>query len=78
MPTLLMAFRTRFSITHLGPESVKDTDGNIIQEAPLPACANLRQRERSIHPSGVARRHFGILDFFNNQTVPSHQPRRRF
>src|SRR5271166_778337 len=62
----------------LGLESVKDTDGNIIQEAPLPVCANLRQRERSIHPSGVARRHLGILDFFNNQTVPSHQPQRRF
>ena len=28
----------------LGLESVKDTDGNIIQEAPLPVWANLRQR----------------------------------
>jgi hypothetical protein len=30
-------------------ESVKDTDGNIIQEAPLPVWANLRQRERFGH-----------------------------
>jgi hypothetical protein len=28
----------------LGLGSVKDTDGNIIQEAPLPVWANLRQR----------------------------------
>jgi Initiator Replication protein len=28
----------------LGLESVKDTDGQIIQEAPLPVWANLRQR----------------------------------
>ena len=28
----------------LGLESVKDTDGNIIQEAPLPVWANFRQR----------------------------------
>src|SRR5258708_5222324 len=28
----------------LGLESVKDTDGNIIQEAPLTVWANLRQR----------------------------------
>jgi hypothetical protein len=29
----------------LGLESVKETDGNIIREAPLPVWANLRQRE---------------------------------
>jgi len=28
----------------LGLESVKDAEGNIIQEAPLPVWANLRQR----------------------------------
>ena len=28
----------------LGLESVKDADGNIIQEAPLPVWANFRQR----------------------------------
>ena len=28
----------------LGLESVKDTDGNIIQEAPLPVWSNFRQR----------------------------------
>jgi hypothetical protein len=28
----------------LGPESVKDAEGNIIQEAPLPVWANFRQR----------------------------------
>jgi hypothetical protein len=33
----------------LGLGSAKDTDGNIIQEAPLPVWANLRQRERFGH-----------------------------
>jgi hypothetical protein len=28
----------------LGLESVKDADGNVIQEAPLPVWANFRQR----------------------------------
>jgi plasmid replication initiation protein len=28
----------------LGLESIKDADGNVIQEAPLPIWANLRQR----------------------------------
>ena len=32
----------------LGLESVKDTDGNIIQEAPLPVWANFRQRALDI------------------------------
>jgi plasmid replication initiation protein len=38
----------RISLEHLrrvlGLESVKDSDGNVIQEAPLPIWANLRQR----------------------------------
>jgi hypothetical protein len=32
----------------LGLESAKDTDGNVIQEAPLPDWANFRQRALDI------------------------------
>jgi hypothetical protein len=36
----------------LGLESIKDAAGNIIQEAPLPVWANLRQRKKDFGSIG--------------------------
>jgi plasmid replication initiation protein len=40
----------------LGLESVKDTDGNVIQEPPLPMWANFRQRALDIAISEINRK----------------------
>ena len=40
----------------LGLESVKDTDGNIIQEAPLAVWANLRQKALDVPIAEINRR----------------------
>jgi hypothetical protein len=42
------AFRWSSSEKVLGLESVKDAEGNVIQEAPLPLWANFRQRALDI------------------------------
>jgi hypothetical protein len=47
-----MAGKKRISLEDLrrvlGPQSVKDAEGNIIQEAPLPIWAKFRQRALDI------------------------------